>query len=650
MSQASGNKKETLNKKLQLASEHLKALAAENENLTHSLEVYTNKEIIWEDEKLELKKENQDLHEKNSVLQGEIDRLKTELALKIGELEEMKDVGSKSSHTPENESVELDKDIKMSNKSRRQTTLATSKGKSVGLAITKPDHKMEMSWEEFVQKLANVLNIKARKFKVGKNFCNEWQLLDLIMERETERQKSPIISRTKSNENDLESKKNVKEMEIKITNLNNSYKEKESMFKNFIEALKNIKEINVEEHGFEKREMDILLSIQNDLKKQKEQEVNTDQQINEEESSKKLEQALEEKRLLEVEYEMLLEKVGRMQDALKAKMKAESKELDRLRKQLATSNENEEKIKHKVLNLESLNMNLEENVKKSQLELIQAQETIAEIHYQAEYEQQLATDNINSLEISISNLKDEINAIKSDLESSIIAKNELENRNLQLQRDIGKLLNSQELWVEEQSIQNTTIQNLQNALELLQRGNESEMHDLLNQLNEERKKFEMEKQDLNIKMSKLEVEISESTTNVNLDDYDQLKHQLGEQATTIAQLRKQVFVLNEHLTESMRRIKDENDEYTLDRRVISSLFVSFFAMPYGDSKRYEVLQLISNILQLNEQQRQKIGLIRKAGRPTNADSDSGNSQENKFDQSMSDMWISYLLRESSQKK
>ncbi|PVZ99718.1 hypothetical protein BB558_004255 [Smittium angustum] len=176
------------------------------------------------------------------------------------------------------------------------------------------------------------------------------------------------------------------------------------------------------------------------------------------------------------------------------------------------------------------------------------------------------------------------------------------------------------------------------------------MHDLLNQLNEERKKFEMEKQDLNIKMSKLEVEISESTTNVNLDDYDQLKHQLGEQATTIAQLRKQVFVLNEHLTESMRRIKDENDEYTLDRRVISSLFVSFFAMPYGDSKRYEVLQLISNILQLNEQQRQKIGLIRKAGRPTNADSDSGNSQENKFDQSMSDMWISYLLRESSQKK
>ncbi|PWA01975.1 hypothetical protein BB558_001899 [Smittium angustum] len=152
-------------------------------------------------------------------------------------------------------------------------------------------------------------------------------------------------------------------------------------------------------------------------------------------------------------------------------MKAESKELDHLCKQLAISNENEEKIKRKVLNLESLNMNLEENVKKLQLELVQAQETIAEIHYQAEYEQQLATNNINSLEISISNLKDEINAIKSDLESSIIAKNELENRNLQLQRDIGKLLNSQELWVEEQSIQNTTIQNLQNALELLQRGN-----------------------------------------------------------------------------------------------------------------------------------------------------------------------------------
>ncbi|OLY83922.1 hypothetical protein AYI68_g1926 [Smittium mucronatum] len=70
-------------------------------------------------------------------------------------------------------------------------------------------------------------------------------------------------------------------------------------------------------------------------------------------------------------------------------------------------------------------------------------------------------------------------------------------------------------------------------------------------------------------------------------------------------------------------------------------------MKYGDSKRYEVLQLISNILQLNEQQREKIGLIRKAGKPSPQKKTNENEKSGQFDESISDMWISYLLRESS---
>lgn len=96
-------------------------------------------------------------------------------------------------------------------------------------------------------------------------------------------------------------------------------------------------------------------------------------------------------------------------------------------------------------------------------------------------------------------------------------------------------------------------------------------------------------------------------------------------------------ILNGHLTEALRRMREESSENNVDklvclkyisdfinffpvitilmfflRRLITNLLIAFFNTPRGDSKRFEILQLMANMLEWTEEQKEQVGLIRKA--------------------------------------
>ncbi|KAJ1929352.1 hypothetical protein EC988_010109, partial [Linderina pennispora] len=125
-------------------------------------------------------------------------------------------------------------------------------------------------------------------------------------------------------------------------------------------------------------------------------------------------------------------------------------------------------------------------------------------------------------------------------------------------------------------------------------------------------------------------------------------------AALVEKLRHETVVLKEHLDESMRRLREESNDFNLDKRVITNLVVGFLGLPYGDSKRFEILQLMSSILQFSEEQQEKVGLIRKAGRRAPPSSSSQTPQTpqspGETKDSFSDQWISFLLRESSRNR
>jgi hypothetical protein len=73
------------------------------------------------------------------------------------------------------------------------------------------------------------------------------------------------------------------------------------------------------------------------------------------------------------------------------------------------------------------------------------------------------------------------------------------------------------------------------------------------------------------------------------------------------------IILNEHLVEAMRRLKEESNENNVDRQLVTNLVVGFFLAPRGDRKRYDILTIIANVLQMNEEQKEQVGLIRMKG-------------------------------------
>ncbi|CAO3619789.1 unnamed protein product [Mucor fragilis] len=130
---------------------------------------------------------------------------------------------------------------------------------------------------------------------------------------------------------------------------------------------------------------------------------------------------------------------------------------------------------------------------------------------------------------------------------------------------------------------------------------------------------------------------------------------IKEKNLLIGKLRHEAIILNEHLVEAMRKLKEETSESNVDRQLITNLLVGFLMAPRGDRKRYDILTIISNVLQLTEEQKEQIGL----SRPKHGTSTSG-SNTTAFSpitspvldkppqkESFTDAWISFLLKESS---
>ncbi|KAI9101908.1 hypothetical protein DFS34DRAFT_684005 [Phlyctochytrium arcticum] len=150
-----------------------------------------------------------------------------------------------------------------------------------------------------------------------------------------------------------------------------------------------------------------------------------------------------------------------------------------------------------------------------------------------------------------------------------------------------------------------------------------------------------------------------------------LQADLQERNVVIGKLRHDVVQLQTHLAEAMRRMRDAaaSDE-NVDRRLITNLLVSFLSAPRADAKRYEILSVIGSVLKFEEDERVKVGLAKGPGVGGSLTGGGGgafssvgraagsllghtpnsSSHDASVGESFTDMWISFLLKESNPAK
>ena len=91
-------------------------------------------------------------------------------------------------------------------------------------------------------------------------------------------------------------------------------------------------------------------------------------------------------------------------------------------------------------------------------------------------------------------------------------------------------------------------------------------------------------------------------------------------------------------------LKQSSDSESVDKELISNLLISFVSIPRADPRKFEVLELLSNFLNWDDDQKRQAGLIFTPGQDNNNGSKIPSRTE-----SFVAMWTDFLERESEKK-
>ncbi|CDR88457.1 related to RUD3-suppressor of uso1-1 transport defect [Sporisorium scitamineum] len=161
---------------------------------------------------------------------------------------------------------------------------------------------------------------------------------------------------------------------------------------------------------------------------------------------------------------------------------------------------------------------------------------------------------------------------------------------------------------------------------------------------------------------KLRAEQAESQLAQNADLTSQaetLTSQIKEKNLLIGKLRHEAVILNEHLTEALRRLRNDQSDANVDKRLVTNLLISFITTPRADGKRYEMLNLIAGVLGWGDAEREAAGLQKSSstrpglgGRTSSSGGSAGRRVSNGggADESFSNLFVEFLLSEAESGK
>ncbi|TFK48971.1 hypothetical protein OE88DRAFT_1757967 [Heliocybe sulcata] len=371
-----------------------------------------------------------------------------------------------------------------------------------------------------------------------------------------------------------------------------------------------------------------------------------------------LERTKEEKEALAAQYRNLLGKLTTMRTTLQNKLKQDAEELERreqLVQQLTVENEDlvstVETLKSELItsNAEAENASRELEAMRSRALQETAQETMLR--------------------------ERELRELQSELERCRIEKDEWEHAALHerafadearvtietLQRDIEIEREAREREAVELETERENATNLQSVLADFQSAKE---HELKQAIKEHEAQFDQLTQSLAEYKSRAlnaELQLEESTSNSSR--VQTLEKEVKEKELLIQKLRHEAIIMNEHLMEALRRLRRQSSAENVDRRLVTNVLLSFLSTPRADSKRFEMLQLLSSILSWNDTEREKAGL-QKMGNMPSANTGSGiwgrsassasvstmkSPELEKGDEteSFSRLWVEFLLTEAN---
>ncbi|EGF98381.1 uncharacterized protein MELLADRAFT_73614 [Melampsora larici-populina 98AG31] len=383
------------------------------------------------------------------------------------------------------------------------------------------------------------------------------------------------------------------------------------------------------------------------------------------ETNSSLQQQLEslraEKSTLEGQYGALLGKLTTMRNTLGDKLRQDADELDRREQQISQLQiQNEElhsgleSLKNEIIISNEEQERLEKEIHQLRSRQIDSQKLMEEEHYERE---EVYRESREELEM----IKNQLEDSKRDLVLESLKREQAESKVQSMENVISSMSNDLKLLKEDRDMQAESASNLQSVLEEFQAAKDSEISNVVSETQNRLVELETELALYKQKASAAEAKLAATQSDTVL--CESLKKELKEKNILIGKIRHEAVILNEHLTEALRRLRRDTAEHSVDRRLVTNVLLSFITTPRADTKRFEMLSLLATILSWNDDQRQQVGL-QKATPGTSRTTRNGPIAKVSSDlqrtslrsdeddtlgdgDTFTDQWVSFLLREAN---
>ncbi|WWD18135.1 hypothetical protein CI109_102584 [Kwoniella shandongensis] len=365
----------------------------------------------------------------------------------------------------------------------------------------------------------------------------------------------------------------------------------------------------------------------------------------------------QEKETLGNQYRGLLGKLTAMRTTLGDKLREDAEELDRRETTINS-------LSTEIASLQNTVQTLQSELNSASQESSSLQSQLAQLRSQSDS----SSSDVLSLTREMRELRGEMERLRLEREEwEVEAGRERERREAveeemrlieRRERDERREL---ERSLDELDGERQRANNLQEVLSEFQVAKDSELRQATQELETQLRLAATSLSEYKLRAANAETQLSEVSSNATRSSA--LERELREKNQLIGKLRHDAVVNNEHLTEALRRLRKNSSDNNVDRRLVTNILLSFLTTARSDSKRFEMLSLLSTILSWDDNEREKAGLQRQgaAGGPSGkAGSEHGGrrgggkekersaEEEAAMNESFSNLFVEFLLKEASQ--
>ncbi|KAI0754302.1 hypothetical protein C8Q80DRAFT_1094324 [Daedaleopsis nitida] len=368
-----------------------------------------------------------------------------------------------------------------------------------------------------------------------------------------------------------------------------------------------------------------------------------------------LQRTREEKDALATQYRNLLAKLTTMRTTLGNKLKQDAEELDRQEQfvqQLTVQNEDlaatVETLKFELIasNEEAERASRELETMRSRALHDSSQETFLRERELRELQAELEQCRIERDEWEQKALQEHVSADEARTTADAF------RRDLELERET-RHRSETSLEVEREK-----CANLQSVLEDFQASKDHDLKQAVKDFESQLNQVTQSLAEYKSRALNAELQLEESSTNNSRVQV--LEKEVKEKSILVGKLRQEAVIMNEHLMEALRRLRRSSSDTNVDRRLVTNVLLSFLTTPRADSKRFEMLSLLSTILSWSDDEKEKAGLQRSGPAPSTSGSllwgrsaasspASRPAELQKTDEteSFSRLWVEFLLTEAA---